>query len=76
MFTILKYGAIAVAVLIAFKVFMPSIADEAVGKISESTGIEKSTLDKQLKKASNLAKDKAEELKDQAIDKAKEAINN
>ena len=76
MFTLLKYGAIAVAILIALKIFMPSVADEAVGKISETTGIEKSALDKQLKKASSLAKDKAKELKDQAIDKAKEALDN
>jgi hypothetical protein len=41
MITIIKYAVIAVAILIGLKIFMPDVADSAVNKISDSTGIDK-----------------------------------
>lgn len=73
-FNVLKWVIIVITIVIAVKIFLPDVADQVTGKISESTGIEKAVLDENLDKASNIVKEKSAELTDSAIQKANEAV--
>ena len=71
---VIKWVAIVIVIVFAVKIFLPDVANEVTGKISESTGIEKSVLDDNLDKASNVVKEKSGELADKAIEKAEEVV--
>ena len=65
---IIKLSILAVVILIGLKIFAPQVADQIIDKISQTTGIEKDTLDDNLNKATNLTKDSANMLIDRAQD--------
>ncbi len=70
--TILKLTIFIVIVLVGLKIFMPEMADKAVNQISETTGVEKSIINDNLNKVTNIAIDKTNQLADDAKDKLKE----
>lgn len=62
--TIVKIAILAAVILIGLKIFSPETADKAVNKISDVTGVEKSTINDNLNKATTMTVQGAEKLKE------------
>ena len=75
MFTLIKWGAIIIVILIALNIWAPGAKNNITNTISENTGIEKSLLDDKLNQATGLVKDQAEDLKSKVSDKIDEVSN-
>ena len=76
---IVKIVIVVVVVLVGLNIFMPEKAMEAIEVISDTTGISEETITQNIDKATDIAidgadmaKEKAQELKDEAIDKINE----
>ena len=66
--TIVKLLVLVVVILVALKIFAPEMYDSTTDKISQTTGVEKSFIDKNIDKAKDMAIDGAEKLTDSAKD--------
>ncbi|MCK5295198.1 MAG: hypothetical protein KAJ49_11125 [Arcobacteraceae bacterium] len=71
--TLIKLAVLAIIIFVGLNIFNPEMADNAVNKISETTGIDKNTINNNLEKATNMALDGAEKLNDAAKEKIEEA---
>ena len=77
--TILKITIFSVITLVVLKVFIPNTASKVISTISETTGIEKRTINENLDKIINLITDSADSLKEittEAIEVANDKIKN
>lgn len=74
MSSILKIILFIALVLVAIKMFSPETADDIIDGFNESTGIEESILEDKLDEATESVEDKVSDLKDNAIDKVEETL--
>jgi len=71
--TIIKLLLFVIVVLVGLKIFMPEMADKAVDTISKTTGVDKSVLEENLNKATDMTIDGAQKLAETTQEKLSEA---
>lgn len=70
--TLVKLLVLVVVILVGLKVFAPDMYESTTDKISETTGVEKSFIDKNIDKAKDMAIEGADKLTDSAKDAIEE----
>lgn len=70
---LLKLILLVVIILVGLQIFSPETAQKAVDQISETTGVEKSTLEKNLDKATQFTLDSADKVAQAAKEKIEQA---
>ena len=64
--TIIKLAILIVVVLVGLKLFAPKVYEDTTSKISQETGIDKSTIDSNINKATHIAIESADKITDES----------